>query len=146
MQGVWMLLTFLAGAGLVVQVGMNAAVGQAFGRPLLGALVNFVVGLAALMLVALATRAPLPNREALAAVPWWAWLGGMMGALYVTTATTAGPRLGALLLLALGVAGQMVASLVVDHYGLLGFPQQPVTAAKIVGVLLLCAGIALVAR
>ena len=146
MQGVWMLLTFLAGAGLVVQVGMNAAVGQAFGRPLLGALVNFVVGLAALMLVALATRAPLPNRDALAAVPWWAWLGGMMGALYVTTATTAGPRLGALLLLALGVAGQMVASLVVDHYGLLGFPQQPVTAAKIVGVLMLCAGIALVAR
>jgi transporter family-2 protein len=146
MQGVWMLLTFLAGAGLVVQVGMNAAVGQAFGRPLLGALVNFVVGLFALTLVALATRAPLPSRETLAAVPWWAWLGGTMGALYVTTATIAGPRLGAVLLLALGVAGQMVASLVVDHYGLLGFPQQPVTVAKIVGVLLLCAGIALVAR
>lgn len=146
MLGVWMLLTFLAGAGLVVQVGMNAAVGGALGRPMLGAVVNFIVGLALLLCISLATRAPLPNREALASVPWWAWLGGCMGALYVTTATTAGPRLGALLLLALGVAGQMVASLVVDHYGLLGFAQQPVTTSKILGVVLLAAGIALIAR
>ncbi|MFM7625110.1 MAG: DMT family transporter, partial [Gammaproteobacteria bacterium] len=76
----------------------------------------------------------------------WAWFGGLFGAMYVTVATLAGPRIGALLLLALTVAGQMVASIIVDHYGLLGFAQQPVTTMRLIGVALLVAGIVLVAR
>ena len=140
-----LLLTFLAGSGLVVQVGLNAAIGQALGRPIFGAVVNFMVGLVALLVFVAATRVPLPSRDAITAAPAWAWLGGLMGALYVATVTIAGPRLGAVLMLALTVAGQMIASVIFDHYGLLGFAQQPVTMTRVVGVLLLCAGIALVA-
>ena len=66
--------------------------------------------------------------------------------MYVTVATLAGPRIGALLLLSLTVAGQMVASIVVDHYGLLGFPQQPATLLRLLGVAFLVAGIVLVSR
>ena len=139
-------LTFLAGAGLVVQVAMNSAVGAALGRPILGAVMNFVVGLGALLVFVAVTRVPMPSREALVSTPGWAWFGGLMGALYVATVTIAGPRLGAVLILALTVAGQMITSVIFDHYGLLGFAQQPVTTTRIVGVLLLCAGIALVAR
>lgn len=146
MQISLILLTFVAGMGLVVQVSMNAAIGQALGRPVLGALMNFVVGLIALSIYAAAIRTPVPTRETIASAPAWAWLGGLMGAFYVAITTVAGPRLGAVVILAAAVAGQMIASLIVDHYGLLGFPEQPITAARLLGVLLLCAGIALVAR
>lgn len=146
MQVALILLTFLAGMGLVVQVSMNAAIGHALGRPVLGALVNFIVGLIALTLYATAIRTPVPTREMIASAPAWAWLGGLMGAFYVAITTIAGPRLGAVVILAAAVAGQMIASLIVDHFGLLGFPEQPITAMRVLGVLLLCSGIALVAR
>jgi transporter family-2 protein len=140
------LLTFVAGMGLVLQVSMNAAIGQALGRPVLGVLLNFVVGLIALSIYVAAIRTPVPNREMVASVPTWAWLGGLMGAFYVAVTTVAGPRLGAVVILAAAVAGQMIASLLFDHYGLLGFPEQPITATRMLGVVLLCAGIVLVAR
>ena len=146
MQSLSMLFAFLVGAGLVIQVGLNMAVSRALGGAAMGALVNFIVGTLALITLLLFLRQPLPGREALAGVPAWAWFGGLFGAAYVALATFAGPRLGALLLLALTVAGQMVASIIVDHYGLLGFAQQPVTTMRLVGVALLVAGIVLVAR
>jgi transporter family-2 protein len=141
------LLAFVAGAALVIQIGMNAVIGQAFGGNSVGAaFVNFTVGALGLCVLLLAIRAPFPQREQIAAVPAWAWLGGLIGAFYVATVTIAGPRVGALAVLALTVAGQMAASLLVDHFGLLGFPQQPVTTLKLVGAALLFAGVVLVAR
>ena len=146
MQWGLVLLTIAAGAGLVVQTAMNAGLGNALGRPILGTAMNFVVGLGALLLFILATRTPMPTREMVGSAPAWVWFGGLMGALYVATVTVAGPRLGAVAILALSVTGQLVASVVVDHFGLLGFPQQPVALVKIIGVLLVCAGVALVLR
>lgn len=145
MQSLSMLLTFIVGAGLVLQIGFNAAVGRALGGPLYGTLANFIVGTLALATFFLVSRQAWPAREALASVPAWAWLGGLCGASYVAIATFAGPRLGALLLLALTVGGQMVASVIVDHYGLLGFTQHPITPTRILGIGLLLAGVWLVA-
>ena len=102
--------------------------------------------MALLVLLLAAFRVDWPTREQFSAVPWWAWLGGTLGAAYVATATFTGPRLGALLLLALTVGGQMIASIVVDHYGLLGFGREPVDATRLVGVALLLGGIFLIAR
>jgi transporter family-2 protein len=145
MQVGTMLLAFAVGVGLVVQVGMNAALGRALGSPVLGSLANFLVGSVAIVAFVL-LRVDLPGRAQLAGAPAWAWFGGLFGAMYVTVATLAGPRIGALLLLSLTVAGQMVASIVVDHYGLLGFPQQPATLLRLLGVAFLVAGIVLVSR
>jgi transporter family-2 protein len=145
MRLVPMLLAFAVGAGLVIQVGMNMALSRAFGSPVAASFVNFMVGTFALGALFL-MRHDLPGREQVAGVPTWAWFGGFLGAAYVTVATLAGPRLGAMLLLALTVAGQMVASLVVDHHGWLGFAQQPVTALRLLGVALLVLGIVLIAR
>jgi transporter family-2 protein len=145
MQSLSMLFAFLVGAGLVIQVGLNMAVSRALGGAAMGALVNFIVGTLALITLLLFLRQPLPGGEALAGVPAWAWFGGLFGAAYVALATFAGPRLGALLLLALTVAGQMVASVIVDHYGLLGFQQQPVTSLRMLGIAFLVVGVWLVA-
>lgn len=139
-------MTLAAGFALTVQVGLNAMVRQATGNASFASLVNFGVGTLALAVFLLATRFDWPARATLAGLPAWAWLGGCLGAFYVATATLAGSTLGGTLLLALTVAGQLLAALVFDHFGWLGFPQQPITALKLVGVAFLIVGIWLIAR
>ena len=146
MQSISMMLALLVGAGLVVQVALNMTISKAVGSAPLAALANFVVGTAVIIVLLLVFRVELPTREQWSVVPWWAWLGGALGAAYVATATFTGPRLGALLLLALTVGGQMIASMIVDHYGLLGFAREPLDTSRVIGALLLCVGIFLIAR
>jgi transporter family-2 protein len=139
------LLAVLVGAGLTVQVGMNATVRAVIGSPVIATIVNFAIGLAALVMVALASGARVvPGSTAV--VPAWAWLGGLLGAVYVASTTVLGPRLGAAALLALTLAGQMVAALVVDKYGVIGFPQNPVTPARLLGAVLVITGALLIIR
>lgn len=135
----------LVGAGLTVQVGMNATVRLAIGSPVLAAIVNFLVGLAALVAVAVASGARWAPGST-ATVPVWAWFGGLLGAVYVASTTVLGPRLGAAALLALTLAGQMLAALVIDHYGIIGFPQSPLTPSRLLGAALLVAGVLLIMR
>jgi transporter family-2 protein len=135
----------LVGAGLTVQVGMNATVRFAIGSPVLAAIINFLVGLAALAVVAVASGARWTPGSA-ATVPAWAWFGGLLGASYVAATTVLGPRLGAAAFLALTLAGQMVAALLVDHYGVIGFPESPLTPARLVGAVLLVLGVLLIMR
>lgn len=139
------LLAILIGAGLTVQVGMNAIVRGALGSALIATVVNFAIGLVALVALAVATGARVAPGS-VQAVPFWAWLGGLLGATYVASATVLGPRLSAAAFLALTLVGQMVAALVVDHYGAIGFPQNPVTAGRVIGVALLVVGVVLIMR
>jgi len=139
------LMAALVGAGLTVQVGMNATVRTHVGSPVIATIVNFVVGLVALVLVAAASGARWAPGST-ASVPAWAWFGGLLGAAYVAATTVLGPRLGAAALLALTLAGQMAAALLVDHYGVIGFPQSPVTPARALGAALLLAGVLLIMR
>lgn len=139
------LMAALVGAGLTIQVGMNATVRMAIGSPILATIVNFAVGLAALALLAVAAGARMAPGSA-GAVPAWAWFGGLLGAAYVAATTVLGPRLGAATLLALTLAGQMVAALLVDHYGVIGFPHSPLTPTRLLGTVLLVVGVLLIMR
>jgi transporter family-2 protein len=131
---------------LTVQVGMNTVLRNAFGSPGAAALANFLIGSVGLVVYVLVTRAPWPAKAALAGVPAWAWLGGLLGAVDVGSSVVIGPRLGAAALLALTVFGQLAASLVVDHYGWLNFPQHPLTLTRLAGAVLLLAGVILIVR
>jgi transporter family-2 protein len=139
------LIALLVGAGLAIQVGMNSTVRLAIGSPVIATIVNFAVGLVGLLLLALASGARVTPGGA-AAVPAWAWFGGLLGAAYVAATTVLGPRLGAAALIALTLAGQMLAALIVDHYGVIGFPHNPVTPARLAGAALLVAGVLLIVR
>jgi transporter family-2 protein len=139
------LFAILVGAGLTIQVGMNATVRLTIGTPVIATIVNFGVGLAGLLLLAVATGARVVPGS-MGSVPAWAWFGGLLGAAYVAATTVLGPKLGAAALLALTLAGQMVAALLVDHYGVIGFPQSPVTPARLAGAALLVAGVLLILR
>jgi transporter family-2 protein len=146
MQTALYAVAFVAGLLLTVQVGLNTALRNAFGDPGTAALANFVVGTAGLFAYLLITRAEWPSKAVLSGAPVWAWFGGLMGAFYVASSVVVGPRLGAAALLALTVFGQLVASLVVDNYGWLGFPQQPFTLTRLAGAALLLLGVILIVR
>jgi bacterial/archaeal transporter family-2 protein len=138
-------LALAAGVLLIVQVGVNATLRSALGSPVTAALMSFVVGTAALAVLLLFVR-PWPGRTQLVAAPWWAWLGGLLGAFYVVATIIVGPRLGAAALLALIVLGQLVTSLLVDHFGWLGFPHHAVTPLRLLGAALLFGGVLLMVQ
>lgn len=135
---------FAAGAMLPVQFGVNAQLARWVESPLRASLVSFVVGALVLALVSLPLLRGWPSGGTLAEAPWWVWIGGALGAFYVLGSVVAAPRLGAVTLVALILAGQAVASLLVDQFGWVGFDEHPVTPGRLVGVVLLAAGVALV--
>jgi bacterial/archaeal transporter family-2 protein len=106
--------------------------------------VSFVVGMLALLALALAFTRGMPSGAKLAEMAWWLWLGGFVGALYVYGSIVTAPRLGAVTLVAAIIAGQLLASVVIDQYGWVGFEEHPVTPGRLVGLVLLAAGVALV--
>lgn len=139
------LVAIAVGTGLTFQIGMNATLGRTVGAPIWGAVANFAIGLVALVACALLLGARYTPGSA-AQVPAWAWLGGLLGAAYVAAATILGPRLGGVALLALVLVGQLGASLVVDQFGLLGFPRISITPQRLLGAVLLVVGTLLVVR
>ena len=141
---VYVLLALAAGLCLPTQAGINAQLGAWTRSPVLAALISFTVGTAALLVYALIARLPLPSLASAAAQPWWLWSGGLLGAFFVAVAVVLVPKLGATTMLALILAGQILASLIYDHFGLLGFPVQPISALRLLGVALLGAGVWLV--
>ena len=141
-----LLLALAAGVLLPVQAGVNAQLRSVVGSPLAAALVSFLVGTAGLGTAAVIFRAPMAVRTAWAVSPWWLWVGGLIGALYVVATIVLAPRLGAATLVAAVVAGQMIASLLLDQYGLLGFPTHPINGLRVLGAALVTVGVILVQR
>jgi bacterial/archaeal transporter family-2 protein len=139
-----LLLAVLAGAVLPVQAGINAQLRVTLGNPLAAALVSFLIGTVALVLIELGARIRLPPLAVLERAPWWHWTGGLLGAVYVGMMIVLAPRLGAATLIAAVVAGQMVTSLVLDHYALVGFAAHPLSLQRILGAALVIGGVALV--
>jgi bacterial/archaeal transporter family-2 protein len=140
----YLLFAFAAGAMLPLQFGINAQLADWIGSPLRAALVSFVVGTAALVFATIAFARGWPGSERIGSTPWWVWLGGLLGAFYVLGSIVTAPRLGAATLVAGILAGQAVASLLVDHFGWVGFEESPITPGRLAGMGLVAAGVVLV--
>lgn len=111
-------LSFAAGAMIVMQAPINARLGGFMGGPLPAAFLSFLIGLLALGLFLLISRKPILLGNIGQTAPWM-WIGGLMGAAFVSTTIFAVPRLGAGLMVALIIAGQMSFAIAMDHYGFL---------------------------
>lgn len=145
----WIVLALIAGAVLPVQGAVNALLRDDLGGApfAVGAISFFVATLAMAMVMVLALalrKTPSPNIGGVQTMPWWGWLGGLAGATYVTTVFTAIPVIGAAAAVGFTVAGQQVASVFVDRYGWFRLPQRPVSGLRLVGVVLLLGGVALI--
>ncbi len=141
----WIFLGFLAGASLPIQAGANMALRTSLGSPITAALVSFTTGMVLLLGLCVVFRVPVPSLVSMKTVAPWAWFaGGLSGALVVTTTVVAAPRIGIALTLVCIIVGQMLVSTVCDHFGAFGVPKQPVSLPKLVGILLMVGGAALV--
>ena len=136
------LLIFLAGAMTAAQPPTNAILARASGSVLLAALLSFLVGIM-LIAVALASTQPRIAWGPLREVPWYAWIGGFYGAFFVTVSAYAAPRLGVASLITIAVAGQMIAALMIDHYGALGLDRTAITPGRLAGITLVLACVVL---
>lgn len=134
------LLALLAGLCIPTQAGINARLSLWTRSPVLAATISFLVGTLVLIGYVLATRLTLPAWRTAVEQPWWLWSGGCLGAFFVAVTIYLAPRLGATNMLAWILAGQMLAALALDHFGVLGYPLHPLSFGRIAGVMLLIAG------
>jgi transporter family-2 protein len=140
-----MIAVVLAGGATALQAPTNARLAGAVAGPVNAAFVSFAVGTAALGLLAVVLQAR-PDVAAAKGLPWYAWVGGLYGAVFVVAAAWAVPRLGVATTITLMVAGQLMISLVLDHFGALGVPRAPVSLTRLAGVALVIGGVLLVRR
>jgi bacterial/archaeal transporter family-2 protein len=140
-----MIAIVLAGGATALQAPTNAKLMTAVGSPVNAAFISFAVGTAALGVLALMFQSR-PDWAAARGLPWYAWIGGLYGVIFVVAATWGVPRLGVALTITLMVAGQLLISLILDHFGAFGAPRQPINWGRIGGVALVIAGVVMVRR
>jgi transporter family-2 protein len=146
MTSVYLLLTVVAGAILSFQVGINNSLRNFLGSPIIAAFVSFFVGTIFLLCFAFISRSPWPNMSALAKTPVWSWIGGILGAYYIATAIFVSPKLGAASFISIIVGMQLITSLALDHFGMIGFAQHSINIWRILGAILLMAGVVLIVK
>ena len=140
----WTALALAAGAALPLQGAVNAQLRTDLDAPIAAGAWSFLVAAAAMLSVLAVTGARGARPDRLRRVPWWGWLGGLCGATYVTSVFLLIPEIGVAPTIGLTVAGQQVASLLVDRYGLLRLPPREISRTRLAGVAALLAGVALV--
>ncbi|MCP4560961.1 MAG: EamA-like transporter family protein [Bosea sp.] len=133
-------LSLAAGGLLAVQAGANAQLSKATGSPFAATTIQVVLAALLLLIVAVATGTAAAF-GGLRTVPWWHAIGGVATALYVASTILVFPRLGAVVAVGLFIAGQMLASLGLDSFGLLGIAQQTPRAATLIGTAAVLAGV-----
>jgi transporter family-2 protein len=135
----------LSGALIALQAPTNAMLARGLGSPVNAAFVSFAVGCVALMAVAFALGAR-PAAGAVRSLPWYAWTGGLYGAVFVALAAFAVPRTGVTVFLTVAIAGQLVMALLLDRLGAFGVPRVEVSAVRLAGIALVLGGAFLVRR
>ena len=141
MDAVFVPLSLVAGGLLAVQAGANAQLSKSTGSPFAATTIQVLIAGTVLLLIAVATGSALAFSN-LPAVPWWHATGGIATAIYVASTILLFPRLGAVVTVGLFIAGQMLASLALDTFGILGVPRQPPEPAAIIGTLAVLNGAA----
>ena len=137
------LMSVTGGVLFALQSPINARLGNAMGGPLVGAFLSFLTGTIVLSVILLMQRKPILLSH-ITQTPWWMWIGGTLGAFMVFAAAYSVERLGSAAMLALIIAGQIITSLVIDHYGILVHNPVPVSPIRIAGAAMLLGGVILI--
>jgi transporter family-2 protein len=132
----------LGGVFLSAQAPINAALAKSLSDPVLAACISFGIGLFILAVVS-AFRGAWPSGSAVAAAPWWSWLGGLLGAFYVAIVIWGVPQLGVVSTVAALIFGQVVAALVLDAVGAFGLPVQAITWQRLLAAGIILGGLVL---
>jgi transporter family-2 protein len=139
-----LLLAAFAGAVVPFQSAINSNLARGLGHPLWATLASLLVSVLVLLPVILALRLPLPSLGFISKAPLWMWAGGAFGVCFVALAVMLLPKLGASGFVALALAGQVIASMVLDHFGLFGLVEKQLSMSRVLGALLLIGGVVLI--
>lgn len=142
----FLLIALIAGTLMPTQGAVNNKLATYVHSPVLSAFISFLVGTVALLAYILATGIPLNNLTGIKNAPWITWTGGLYGAFFVTAVVMLVPRLGVALTFSIIIAGQMLATLPIDHYGFLGTAVREISFPRILGVLFVIAGVVLIRK
>ncbi|KZY62997.1 hypothetical protein A3742_07500 [Oleiphilus sp. HI0071] len=143
---IFILLAVIVGFSLASQAGINSQLRVGLSTPIQAAFISFAIGTIVLGLIALKQGEPWFINEGFNNIPWWAWAGGALGAFNIAMSIYLVPKLGALALAISIVGGQVIASLIYDQYGLLGYPKIELSWTRAGGAVLIVIGIWLVSR
>ena len=142
----YILLALAAGAMMPTQAATNNKMATVVGNPIMAAFISFFVGTVALFVYVLVSGTPMNSLSTAKDAPAIAWIGGLLGAFFVTAAVMLVPRLGVAMTFSLIIAGQMIVTLIIDHFGLLGVPVKEVSLARIAGIVLIAGGVVLIRK
>ena len=138
------LLVIVAGISVVLQQSLNSKLGSNLNAAMWAGFSNYLVGLVCMGLLIIIIDEPKPSLAAMARIEWWEWCGGFFGAFFIGLSIILIPKFGAARFICLLVAGQMLASLTMDHFGLFGLETKAIDLPRLLGVVLLISGVALV--
>ena len=144
---IYYLLALCAGFGVATQTGVYAQLRLVVGNPVIAALISFLVGS-----FVLTTYVMFFQRETVGAfanvqgISWHKLTRGVLGAFYVSVVIIIAPKIGAANTTGLVVAGQILLALLLDHFGLLGFVQHTFNVMRLIGAILLIAGVFLILK
>ena len=139
-------LAALAGVSIVVQQALNANLRTVLSSAAWAGFVSYLVGLISMAVLVVALRDPVPPSVLASRVPWWVWSGGLFGAIFIALSILLVPQIGAATFFALLVTGQMLGSVALDHFGLLGLAQRSIDLPRTLGVAALILGVVLIGR
>ena len=144
-----MLYLLAAAAGVLnaIQAGANAGLGKAFENKLAAGLMVSTVGLVAMLAAGVVSgQLGWPGLARMASAPWWAWTGGLLGAMFVLAQLFTAEQLGSAVFMTVVVTAAVLTSLLLDHFGLVGFKQHSLGWGRAAGAVLILAGLGLIAR
>lgn len=140
-------LAVVSGTFVAMQPVFNGQLGRILGSPLKAAFISFSAGVLTLAIALVLTRSSVPDVKTLAKVPPHLWVaGGMLGAFFVTAAAWSTPRIGIGAYLSIMLCAQLIAAMLLDHFGLLGLDVRPIGWSRAIGASLLITGAVLVTR
>jgi len=142
----YILAAILAGLFIPLQVAVNGSLRKTSESPIFAALVSFASGTLALLLLLLTAPVAKPKLEQVSDTPWYGYIGGLLGAFFVTVAILSQPKIGAASLVACMVLGQVICSMVFDHYGFFGITVRELTTTRVIGALLVVGGVVLIVK
>ncbi len=134
------IIAVLLGVIFAWQTPINAEAARRLGSPVLAGVLSISLSLVLVVTFALMTVRAKPDWSEIASAPWWTWIGGIAGAVFVVAAAVIVPKTGSVLFLLAVVLGQMLGAIVADTYGMWGLAVQPISLTKLVGVSLVLAG------
>jgi transporter family-2 protein len=136
----------IVGVSLASQAGVNSQLRSALTSPIQAAFLSFLIGTVVLGSIVIFQNDRWFSYHEVKNIPWWAWIGGFLGAFNIAVSIYLAPKLGAVALAVSVVCGQLLASLFYDHYGLAGYPKIEISSERIIGAIFLLIGVVLISR